>query len=113
MLVKVAIVSYARPFSGNESCFRDKGKCRLDKKYVPNEFLEVHKQAIEYRDKMIAHNDVPYRRPEFLRGTHVAIGHNTPMDEEYIEFSKVLYPASAEFLKGLWDLIISYEKKWL
>ncbi|MBN25492.1 MAG: hypothetical protein CL578_10630 [Alteromonadaceae bacterium] len=114
VLVKASIVSYARPFSGNESRYRNKGKWRLDKIYVPNEFCEVHEQTIEYRDKLIAHSDIPHRSPELLRGgPHFAIGHNAPLDEEYIEFSKVLYPASAALLKELWDLIISYEKEWL
>lgn len=112
MLVKASIVSYARPFSGNEPQDKSRGKWRLDKKYVPNEFFDVHEQAIEYRNKLIAHSDIPHRSPELLRGgSHFAIGHNAPLDEEYIKFSTMLYPASAALLKVLGNLIISYEKE--
>lgn len=113
VLVKASIVSYARPFSGNEPLYR-KGRWRLDKKYVPNEFCHVHEQAIEYRNKLIAHSDIPHRSPELLMsGSHFAIGHNAPFDDEYVEFSKLLHPASAALLEVLWDLITKYEKECL
>lgn len=111
VLVKASIVSYARPFSSNKPLYREQS-WRLDKKYVPNEFCQVHEQAIEYRNKLIAHSDIPHRSPELLRSeSHFAIGHNAPFDDEYVEFSKLLYPASAALLEVLWDLIISNQKE--
>ena len=111
VLVKASIVSYARPFSGNKSQYKEQS-WRLDQNYVPNEFCQVHEQAIEYRNKLIAHSDIPHRRPELLRkGPHLAIGHNAPFDDEYLEFSKLLSPASTALLEVLWDLIISNENE--
>lgn len=113
-LIKASIISYARPFSGNESRYRVKGKWRLDGQYVPARYTSEHNKAIEYRDKLIAHSDIPHRNPQLLRaGEHFAIGHDAPLQEEYFEFSKILSAMSAELLKELWSLIIRYEKESL
>lgn len=112
-LIKASIVSYARPFSGNQSVYKHENKkLRLDKKYIPKNFIETHDRAIELRDKLIAHSDIPYRNPELLKSTsHFAIGYNMPLNDAYMEFSKALYTASTALLKNLWDLTINYEKE--
>jgi len=49
-----AIVSYARPFSGNRI---DRKPHRVDSSVVPDEFRFIHNEVIEYRNKLVAHSD--------------------------------------------------------
>jgi hypothetical protein len=100
-LIKSAIISYARPFTGNKASLK-KQSWNLDLKFVPKEHLKTHYQAIEYRDKFIAHTDIEFRKPELLKSTHhFAIGHNSIISHEYNEFSKCLSDLSRDAFREL------------
>ncbi len=113
-LIKSAIISYARPFSGNQPQFRESGKWRLDSSFVPSAHTETHRKAIEYRDKLIAHSDIPHRKPQLLNGgLDWAIGLEVPSYNDYSEFSDALRILSIELFEVLCIKIKDYERESL
>jgi hypothetical protein len=113
-LIKSAIISYARPFSGNQPQYREAGKWRLDASFVPLAHIETHRRAIEYRNKLIAHTDIPHRKPQLLNaGLDWAIGHDAPSYDDYFEFSAALNALSLELFNVLCAKIKNYERESL
>lgn len=111
-VIKSAIVSYARPFSGNEGKYRSKGKWRLDKNLVPLNYGAIHTKAMEYRDRFVAHSDIPYRAPELLKAPRgYAIGSNRPELHELIDLSKPLRETCVEIIRALWVEVRKYDEK--
>ena len=61
-LIRDIVVSYARPFSGNQGKLLSKH--RLPKKLVPKQYRQLHKELIDARNELFAHTDYKYRRPK-------------------------------------------------
>jgi hypothetical protein len=61
-LIRDIVVSYARPFSGNQGELLSKH--RLRKKVVPKEYHPLHKELIDARNQLFAHTDYTYRKPK-------------------------------------------------
>lgn len=109
VIIKSAIISYARPFSGNESKFRTSGKWKLDEKDIPQKYVDVHTKAIEYRNKLIAHTDLPYKNPELLKAAvGYVIGHSGPGHRDFMKFSEPLLETCTAVLDQLWEEIYAY-----
>lgn len=64
-LIKVAVVSYARPFSKNFGVHKS---YRLPaKEYVPREMYDLHKKMMIHRNQVFAHTDITARSPQMAR----------------------------------------------
>lgn len=62
-LLGMAVICYARPFSGNKGT----GKWRkLEKDFVPRHLLQMHDRLIGLRDTVVAHSDVPEAELVFI-----------------------------------------------
>lgn len=61
---RFALIEYSIPYTGSEGIERRKPPYRLDAKYVPEEFLELHTRILSSRHKVLAHADIPVLEPK-------------------------------------------------
>ena len=64
-LLRDAVVSYARPFSGNRGVLFKSHSLPL--KLVPREFRQLHSQLMTLRSQLFAHTDLSYRNPKVMQ----------------------------------------------
>jgi hypothetical protein len=108
-LFKSAVIAYARPFSGNKAVHK-KQNWHLDENWVTD--LETHKLAIEYRSKLFAHSDIPYRSPNLAKiGNHFPISMRGTYFEKYMELVEPLEKLSKKMISVLIDKVKEYEVK--
>jgi hypothetical protein len=61
-LIKIAIISYSRPF---KKCRGEYNKhYKLEADIIPNQYKELHQKIITYRDQIFAHSDIDLKKPE-------------------------------------------------
>lgn len=56
-----AVVSYGRPFSTNRGIHTKKHN--LEEDFIPNNYLELHREIIRLRNTLFAHSDIAERNP--------------------------------------------------
>lgn len=115
-LIKASIIAYGRPFSANESVYKiRKNKnepWRLDASLIPNELKETHELILTYRNKIVAHSDIPHRDPKLGKfGKHFVISSTGIHYEQYLELVSPFKGLASELLKRLWASIKEYESK--
>lgn len=59
---RFALIEYAIPYTGAEGI--EKPRHRLDTKYVPEQFVELHKRILMSRHKVLAHSDLSILEPK-------------------------------------------------
>jgi hypothetical protein len=64
-LLESIVVSYIRPFTKSKGI--KKKEHRLSKKYVPEEYKNLHKKLCERRHKLFAHTELKYFNPQVSR----------------------------------------------
>ena len=64
LIVRDAIISYARPFSDNNGILLKKWK--LPEKFIPKKYKDLHKELINMRDRVIAHSDMDFIDPSVV-----------------------------------------------
>lgn len=62
-LIKMGIVTYARPFMGNTSIHKELRKYSYPVKVVPCEFMWVHEMFMNYRGNFIGHSNFKTLKP--------------------------------------------------
>lgn len=61
-LIKIAIISYSRPF---KKCRGEYDKYyKLEADIIPNQYKDLHQKIITYRDQIFAHSDIDLKKPE-------------------------------------------------
>lgn len=65
VLIRDAIVAYARPFSGNKGNYSR--NLSVPKIMVPSDLLDIHRKTMQYRNQVFAHTDIPARDPDLGR----------------------------------------------
>ena len=63
-LLRDAVVSYARPFSGNRGILFKSHSLSL--RLVPKEFRVLHSRLINLRSQLFAHTDLTYKDPKVM-----------------------------------------------
>ena len=76
-LLRDAVISYAKPFSGNRFSDQSKG-LRISDNHVPKELADTHKEILALRDELIAHTDMTLQKPEIGKRQD-EVGHNYSM----------------------------------
>lgn len=71
-LFRDAVVSYIKPFSDNRGQHQRKG-LRISQKGIPPDLKILHKEIEDIRNRLFAHNDLEYQRPEFGPGTSFSV----------------------------------------
>jgi len=108
-LFKAAVVAYARPFSGNKAVHK-KHNWRLDENWITDQ--ETHNLTTEYRSKLFAHSDIPYRSPNLAKiGNHFPISMRGTYFEQYMELVEPLARLSKQMISVLIDKTKEYEVK--
>lgn len=67
-----AVISYAKPFSGNRG-ENIKKRLRINQKGIPAELRDAHLELIDIRNKLFAHNDLVYQKADFGPGTSFTV----------------------------------------
>lgn len=67
-LIKVGIVTYAKPFMENTGINKKLKKYRIPKKLVPEYFLWLHEMLMNYRGNFIGHANFKTMKPIFTQG---------------------------------------------
>jgi hypothetical protein len=97
VLLRDAIVAYARPFSQNRTL--SGATHSLTPKVVPRQFARLHRRLLEIRNQLLAHSDLGAVRP-VVRQVHMKDIHMITFSEpEYDELSE---PA---LLEGLFESV--------
>ena len=106
-LVKYAIVSYYRPFSGSNPVHRER-KWKLDEALVTD--METHDAVKRYRMHLIAHSDLEYRQPSLGRtGGVFPISYKGFYYEEYMHIVQPLENLATSMWSIMGELITAYE----
>src|SRR5206468_2537720 len=64
-ILRELIVSYARPFSGNQA--PSGGGHSLSRKFVPPEHRALHTELLDLRMQVITHSDFTYHDPRVMQ----------------------------------------------
>ena len=66
-LVKIAVISYSRPF---KTCRGRDNQCyKLQNDVIPVQYKTLHQKIITYRDQIFAHTDIHVRKPAVQKWT--------------------------------------------
>lgn len=110
-LFKAAVIAYARPFSGNKATFKNdnwrllKGEWDID--------TITHDLALEYRSKLFAHSDIPYRSPKLGKiGNRFPISMRANYFEKYMELVDPLLLQSKQMITALVKKTKFYESEY-
>ena len=63
-LIKIGIVTYAKPFMGNTGIHAEVRKFRLEKSFIPEEYIWLHEMMMNYRGNFIGHSNFKTIVPE-------------------------------------------------
>lgn len=64
-LLRDAVVSYVRPFSGNRGILYPAHS--LKESFIPKKFLGLHKKLIQLRLQLFAHTDLAFKDPKVVQ----------------------------------------------
>jgi len=92
-VLRDVIVTYARPFSVNRGrVFR---RHCLEVDVVPKQFLTLHDELVELRNRAFAHTDHDFRNPKLSRWKGASGGATYPMSFANPEYERLLIRRSA------------------
>ncbi len=97
-LSTAALVFYARPFKQSE-------EVKLEKTYVPSDFLAFHEDIILYRDKVVSHRDVKGPKTPWGTANDIVFA-SDGSSFEILTDSPILEPAAATRLANLSDALV-------
>jgi len=83
---RFALVEYASPFTDSDGQLK---KYKLDQKYVPREYLDLHKRIVSARHQVHAHADLKIMKAEF-RATGTQANPTAEVRGTYIDELKEL-----------------------
>ncbi|MEP4892090.1 MAG: hypothetical protein ABJV04_18870 [Aliiglaciecola sp.] len=108
IVIKSAIVSYARPFKTNYGKYNKRLK-QDAKSLIPSKYVAKHHEVMEYRDQFIAHTDISFRNPQLLNDSigH-GIGMHLPELQDLIELSQPLIDLCEHIRSELWIKVSKY-----
>lgn len=108
-ILKYAIISYYRPFSGSNPVHRRK-KWKLDEELVTD--MTTHEAVKKCRMHLIAHSDLEYRQPSLGRiGGVFPISYKAFGYEEYMSIVQPLERLASNMWSVMDNLITAYEKE--
>jgi hypothetical protein len=101
-LVKVAVISYSRPFKNCRGKY--KACYKLQNDIIPDQYKSLHQKIITYRDQIFAHTDIDVRRPDIKK---FKIENKTSIAITYRGFSSKDFLHEIEKMKKLIECIVS------
>jgi|GEM_PF-6012082 len=70
-LLKIGIVTYAKPFFKNSGVHKNVHNYRLRKSFVPENFIDLHEDLLSYRGSFIGHASFNVMMPELFPDVEV------------------------------------------
>ena len=108
-IVKVAIVTYYRPFSGSNPIHRA-CKWKIDEAWINDS--STHEKAKEFRDHLIAHTDLEHSSPHLAKIDELyPISFKGFYFEDYMKLVEPLHNLAKDLCNVLKSKIKSYEQE--
>lgn len=104
-LFRDAVVSYIKPYSDNRGENQKRG-LRINQNGIPDNLKCAHKELVDMRNKICAHNDLQYQQPSFGPGVSFSVkgykkvfcGH---LVEPLLQLSKIMH---GHLMKEMYEL---------